>query len=192
MSVFGMLSSTTGLTSTFEYLNIEAEQLAVLIHNYTGLITSPQLRASLHVGNQPFFFANPIVQGKMMQNFMTSVKDLLEELLDTGNYRVLILSGDLDLNVGHTGIQDLALSLKWNGNDEYLGKEKQVWKDDKGKYAGNYQSAKGILTYALIHNAGHGVGMTKGDNAVGLIKGFVNGEIGGMKRFSNNVRREEL
>lgn len=51
---------------------------------------------------------------------------------------------------------------------------------DQNRYAGNIQSSKdGFLTYVLVRNAGHGVGINQPIKAVALMKGFARGEIGG-------------
>lgn len=98
------IASHTGLPSFYDYVvDQDPENVALLLlnHNYTELVTSSAFRSSLHVGNdQEFFMFSPQTQGRMLGNFMRSVKEELEELLETGKYRVLMIAGEFDLITG--------------------------------------------------------------------------------------------
>lgn len=178
--------SYTGLPSIYDVVDQDLEHIALLQHNYTDLITSPQVRMALHVGaTQDFAMFSPTVQERMKNSFMTSVKDLLEGLLDAKT-RVLLIAGDLDLITGHAGVQDVALELQWEGGEDFRQAEKQVWMD-QNRFAGNIQASKdGGLTYALVRNAGHGAGIYQPVRVLELMKGFVGRELGGGYRFEED------
>jgi len=60
-----------------------------LLLNYTELIEQESTRAALHVGNQPFFAMGTEAASRIRPNFMSSVKNFLEDLIESGKYKIV-------------------------------------------------------------------------------------------------------
>jgi len=120
-----------------------------------GFITwvqTPFVREAIHVGDLTYDIVNKNVQTALDHDFMTSVKPDIEKLLQA-NYKVSIISGQMDLSVPHIGVEKMIQSLEWSGKDEYAGIERKIWKfnDDIAGYAKILNN----LSYFMVRIGGH-------------------------------------
>ncbi|XP_021948992.1 venom serine carboxypeptidase [Folsomia candida] len=164
VGAFGIWSKLIGIdvTNVVGYsplYHINRDQ--VTNFNFTDFVASEQARDALHVGNVSFSWVSPLVQSNMNANFMMPVKNLLENILDTGLYKVIIFVGNMDVITGHLGVQQTLSNLNWEGRDELKNSTRGIWHVD-GRVAGYVHTARNV-THVLIRNAGHG---TNGDQPI--------------------------
>ena len=150
------------------------------IGNYATLVQRPGFRKQIHVGDAEF--SNLIhVFDKLGNDFMNTVRPLLEELLD--NYRVLYYSGQLDIIVAYPMSVSMYNSLNFSAAGEYRNATRVPWYVD-GELAG-YMKSAGNFTEVLVRNAGHMVPMDQPKWAFDLITRFTSGNLLKSRNKSN-------
>ncbi|XP_026804483.1 venom serine carboxypeptidase-like [Rhopalosiphum maidis] len=139
-----------------------------------------QGRAALHVGRRPWSSVD-VVYERMKYDIPLSVAPWLAELLDTGRYRVLLYSGQLDVIVPYRGTVNVARALRWAGAERFRNATRSIWMPNCSsrcrttKVAG-YATTHGPLTVLLVRNAGHMVPYDQPAWAHNMIELFTSGE----------------
>ncbi|KAG8227812.1 hypothetical protein J437_LFUL010970 [Ladona fulva] len=141
--------NATGFTFYFNYLHDHDESQFGDLGKY---IQQSSVRKAIHVGNKPFNDGKK-VEMNLQNDIMQSVKPWVEALLDSGMYRAVIYSGQLDIIVPYPATVSFLQSLKWSGAEKYANATRNIWHVG-GSLAG-YVKVAGPLTEVLIRNAGH-------------------------------------
>jgi len=124
-----------------------------------------------------------------------SEKHLLPPLL--AKYKMLLYSGQFDINVGAPGTELLLNTLAWPGLEDYRSAKRQIWRvrltesqhcisgarshrvaslvveQLAGDVVGYAKQARS-LTYVLVNGAGHMVPATQPASALDMINRFIN------------------
>lgn len=137
------------------------------------------MRQVLHVGNRPFNNGS-MVEKHLTDDVMRSISSWLAELLNSGEYRVLLYSGQLDIIVPYRGTMRLAKALNWKGAKDFNQAPRTIWRvkgdnDNQTDVAG-YVTTSGPLTVLLVRNAGHMVPADQPVWGLDLINRFTAGK----------------
>lgn len=153
-------------------------------------------RSALHVDYRPWSAVQDIVYERLMYDIPRSVGPWLAELLDTGRYRVLLYSGQLDVIVPYRGTVNVAQSLQWLGAQKFKNATRTVWRvtshelDSCGNNSSDnyrrcnatvnnvagYATTYGPLTVLMVRNAGHMVPYDQPVWAHDMISKFTSGK----------------
>lgn len=137
------------------------------------------IRGALHVGQRPFN-NNSMVEHHLINDVMQSVSPWLAELLEAGQYRVLLYSGQLDVIVPYPGTMRMAQSLKWSGAEKFHNATRTIWRvewqDNNSTEVAGYATTSGPLTVLLVRDAGHMVPADQPIWALDLINRFTTGK----------------
>lgn len=145
-------------------------------------VQESSVRAALHVGRRPWSGVDAIYE-RLKYDIPRSVSPWLGALLDTGRYRVLLYSGQLDVIVPYRGTVNVARSLRWSGAEQFRNAPRTVWRVPVSDcdlwcnvtVVAGYATASGPLTVLLIRNAGHMVPYDQPEWAHNLIVRFTSG-----------------
>ncbi|XP_061707852.1 venom serine carboxypeptidase-like [Cydia pomonella] len=118
---------------------------------YTTLLDKSDVKRALHVGDTRYYRINPEVYWKLDNDFLSSTKAMLEELLD--HYRALMYCGQLDQMLPCQQASKNHHTMKWNGSSEFLVAERYPYIFN-GSNAGYYKTG-GHLTEVMFLGAGH-------------------------------------
>lgn len=148
---------------------------------WDGYVQESSVRAALHVGQRPWSAVDAVYE-RLKFDIPRSVGPWLGALLDTGRYRVLLYSGQLDVIVPYRGTVNVAKSLRWSGAEQFQNASRTVWRvpvSDCDRcnitVVAGYAIASGPLTVLLVRNAGHMVPYDQPEWAHDLIKRFTSG-----------------
>lgn len=149
--------------------------------NWDRFVQENATRAALHVGKRSWS-AVDMVYERLKYDIPRSVSPWLATLLDAGQYRVLLYSGQLDVIVPYRGTVNVARSLQWSGAEQFRNATRTIWRvpvpggrENVTDVAG-YATAHGPLTVLLIRNAGHMVPYDQPAWALDLITRFTSGK----------------
>ncbi|VVC29668.1 Serine carboxypeptidase, serine active site,Serine carboxypeptidases, histidine active [Cinara cedri] len=138
-------------------------------------VQSWPIRGALHVGQRVWSVVD-VVYEKLMYDIPRSVSPWLAALLDAGQYRVLLYSGQLDVIVPYRGTVNVARSLQWSGAESFRNATRTIWRvpttKSGGTHVAGYATTYGPLTVLLVRNAGHMVPYDQPAWAHDLIKRF--------------------
>ncbi|XP_063839083.1 uncharacterized protein LOC135088132 [Ostrinia nubilalis] len=150
--------------------NVLKDYIDVL--NFQVFVTSPPVRAALHVGNANFDFRHGSANTMLRQDFLVSLTAKVEKLLE--HYRILIYCGQLDLTAPCVmNAEARRQHWRWSGRQAFLNAPRTPWSHN-GTVAG-YVKSGGNFTEVLVRGAGHLVPMDKPFETLELISSFVEG-----------------
>lgn len=141
------------------------------------------IRTALHVGQRSWSAVDAVYE-RLKYDIPRSVSPWLATLLDAGQYRVLLYSGQLDVIVPYRGTMNVARALQWSGAEHFRNATRTIWQVpiadctascDVTHVAG-YATTYGPLTVLLVRNAGHMVPYDQPAWAHDLIKRFTSGK----------------
>jgi carboxypeptidase C (cathepsin A) len=149
----------------------------------TAWINQPDVKAALNVGDRPWrqsdgqgpsSIGKPVpehLKGDEMQDIPDAVIiDLIE------NYKFMFYSGQMDgSSCNFLGTQRMIAALEWDGKESYENSERVVWKVDD-KVAGYFKGNVKGLSYVLVANSGHLVPTNQPENALDMLRRFINEE----------------
>lgn len=130
--------------------------------DWENYVNEPAVRVALHVGRRPWGDRRMVAEA--LNDLERSVSPWLTDLLDTGRYRVLFYSGQLDIIVPFPGTVNAARSLRWSGAENFRNASRTAWRVPGTKTCGNltnvadvagYATTYGPLTVLMVRNAGH-------------------------------------
>lgn len=145
-------------------------------------VQESSVRAALHVGRRPWSVLDAVYE-RLKYDIPRSVGPWLSALLDTGRYRVLLYSGQLDVIVPYRGTVNVARSLRWSGAEQFRNASRTIWRvpvqncDQCNVVVAGYATASGPLTVLLVRNAGHMVPYDQPEWAYDLINRFTSGRL---------------
>lgn len=170
----------TNLTGMQYYFNMLWDRDPEPYGDWQKYVQEPSARAALHVGQRPLNNGS-LVELRLENDVMQSVATWLAFLLDTGRYRVLLYSGQMDIIVPYPGTVRLSRALEWSGAERFRNATRTIWRvpsNDKSTVSevAGYAASSGPLTVVLVRDAGH---MVPGDQPVwglDLINRFTTGK----------------
>lgn len=109
------------------------------------------------------------VYKKLFTDFMVPYAHLVEYCLQ--NIPVLIYNGQNDIIVENPGTMRWVEQLHFDKAQEFRSTLFKTWKVND-KVAGSVKKA-GNLEFRIVNNAGHLVPMDQGENALAMVKSFV-------------------
>lgn len=147
------------LTGMQSYFNMLRDQDPPSDDDWKTYVQEPLVRAALHVGSRPFNDGSA-VEHHLTDDVMRSMSTWLAALLDAGQYRVLLYSGQLDIIVPYRGTMRMVKSLKWSGAEQFRNASSTIWRVQRmnGENAtdlAGYATTSGPLTVLLVRDAGH-------------------------------------
>jgi len=173
------------LTGMRYYYNVLMDREPAFLDDWKQFVERPSVRAALHVGQRPInSFA--VVNQHLLEDMMRSVAPWLAALLDTGYYRVLLYSGQLDIKYHHRGNMRMAQSLEWSGAERFrnaalrtfwrVRERKNRCENSNETVVAGYATTYGPLTVLLVRDAGHMVPADQPVWALDLIDRFTTGK----------------
>jgi vitellogenic carboxypeptidase-like protein len=173
------------LTGMHYYYNMLLDQKPPSSNDWKKFVEKPSVKAALHVGSRPLNNFT-VVQQHLLGYVLQSVAPWLGSLLDTGRYRVLLYSGQLDIKLHYRGTMNMARLLEWSGAEGFRNYAKRtIWRvheQKNGCDGGNkttvagYATTSGPLTVLLVRDAGHMVPADQPVWALDLIDRFTGGK----------------
>ncbi|GFS12693.1 carboxypeptidase [Elysia marginata] len=128
-----------------------------------SIMASERVRQAVHAGSLPFHAVNYDVHERMGFDYLSSTRDKLGALLDTGSYKVLIFNGDFDPVITSGAVEEAVLEIPWLGHVDYAKQSRQMWYwptklDPVGdfKLFGFYTQSRDLCR-VVVHGAGHHV-----------------------------------
>lgn len=170
------------LTGMRYYFNILWDREPTPYGDWEKYVQEQFMRDALHVGRRPFNNGT-VVEQHLMGDMMQSVATWLAVLLDSGRYRVLLYSGQLDIIVPYRGTMRVAESLKWSGAAAFKNATRTIWRvalpgpaTDNAVEVAGYATSSGPLTVLLVRDAGHMVPADQPLWAIDMINRFTTGK----------------
>ncbi|XP_026815675.1 venom serine carboxypeptidase-like [Rhopalosiphum maidis] len=136
--------------------------------SYIDLLQTVDSRRALHIGDIEYTSLG-VIYYKMIPDFMTSVKEHLEQLVTS--YPILVYNGQMDLVVAYPLSVNLYSNMKSPYGADYKKAIRKPWYVDK-KLAG-YIKTVGNLTEVMVRNAGHLVSCDRPEVLYDLIHKFI-------------------
>jgi len=163
--------NVTGLQDYFNVLQPQYPDFDL----WEAWLDQADTRALLNV-NQDVAFngSSPVVEEKLVEDVMRSVKDLMPGLL--ARYPCLFYSGQLDLIVGGPLTDAFLNSIVWPGRDAFRSSKREVWRGVDDQVQG-YKRSGGNLTQVIIRNAGHLAPTDQPQWSLDMIQHFVEGRL---------------
>ena len=127
------------------------------------------MRNALNVGDHTWSFENQTSYNALNADEQQTVIHLLPHLIN--NYRILIYTGNVDLNCNVLGVDNYLNLLPWSDFNKWYTSPRVMWNVD-GTLAG-YARNLDNLTNLVVRNAGHEVPYFQPKNALDLFRRFV-------------------
>ncbi|XP_066485018.1 LOW QUALITY PROTEIN: probable serine carboxypeptidase CPVL [Tiliqua scincoides] len=140
---------------------------------FENLLSMPEVRKSIHVGNLTFHNGS-IVAEHLLEDVMKTIKPWLAVLMN--NYRVLLYNGQLDILVGPPLTERFLPSVPWTKVEEYKNANRTVWKiDPKDSEVAGYVRQAGEFYQDIVRGAGHIVPYDQPERALDMMDRFISG-----------------
>lgn len=136
---------------------------------YVSLITKDHIRKLIHVGQRKYEDCSDRVWIDFQQDFMQSMKPMIEELLE--HYPIMFYSGQLDIIVAYPLSENFFQKLQWNGAEQYYNAKRNILK--VGKHVAGYYKSAGNLTDVLLLNAGHMAPFNQPKHVLDMLHKFI-------------------
>ncbi|XP_050439182.1 venom serine carboxypeptidase-like [Adelges cooleyi] len=140
--------------------------------SYIDMLQTAESRRALHIGDVEYTSLG-VVYYKMIPDFMSSVKTLLEQMVT--RYPILVYNGQMDLVVAYPMSVSLYSSMKSSYDADYKKAIRKPYYINN-KLAG-YIKSVGNLTEVLVRNAGHLVACDQPKILYDLIHKFINKQL---------------
>lgn len=165
------------LTGMHYYFNMLWDRDPTPYGDWEKYVQEPFMREALHVGQRPLNNGS-LVELHLANDMMQSVASWLATLLDAGQYRVLLYSGQLDIIVPYRGTMNMAQSLKWSGAEGFHNATRTIWRvgHENATVVAGYATTSGPLTVLLVRDAGHMVPADQPIWGLDLINRFTTGK----------------
>ncbi|CAI8587103.1 unnamed protein product [Vicia faba] len=149
--VLDVLQNMTGLATLYDYSR-KAPYEDELVAKFLNI---GAVRKALGVkvdDSSVYEKCSKIVWAALYADLMKSVKHMVEKLLKE-EMRVLLYQGQRDLRVGVVQVEAWVKSMKWEGIEEFVNGEREIWKVN-GEVAGYVQKWKSF-TNVVVLGGGH-------------------------------------
>jgi len=147
----------------------DSDPMNALMIPLTAYLNEPATKEAIHVGNHNFSFFSYASYNALNADEQQSILYLLPNLID--HYRVLIYTGNMDINCNLLGVESYLNVMDWPYSGEFFDAPRLFWKVD-GSLAG-YSRNLHNLTALIVRNAGHEVPYFQPQNALDMINRFL-------------------
>lgn len=158
------LKNITGIKYPYNsHMDLVEPNAENLLYRHEVFLNQQWVQEAIHVDTSTighvFKSSSDVVYVNLLRDLYKSVGSLVEDLLDSGECRMLFTSGQLDLIVPHTTVSKFLQELKWEHNigsmvtSRFSMMPYSMW-IYQGKVTG-YTKTIGNLTYLMMRNAGH-------------------------------------
>ncbi|KAL7976701.1 hypothetical protein Chor_008650 [Crotalus horridus] len=132
------------------------------------LLSLPNIRKSIHVGNLTFHDGS-MVEEYLLEDIMKTIKPWLAVLMD--HYRVLIYNGQLDIIVAAPLTERFLPTVPWGKVKEYKNAERIVWRiHDKDPEVAGY------VRQVIVRGGGHILPYDQPERALDMMDRFIMGK----------------
>jgi carboxypeptidase C (cathepsin A) len=142
------------VTGFQNFLNYLQPTFPPSFSHHRAFLRQPFVRSAIHVGSQKYHSFSKKVARSLKEDFHQSSRSILEKLLDL-EYKVLVISAQLDMVCHAPGIYKLVHALEWSGKEDFANSSRVVWKVNS-ENAGYLKVAKN-LAYLVMRNTGHAI-----------------------------------
>uniref|UniRef100_A0A6B2L691 Carboxypeptidase n=1 Tax=Arcella intermedia TaxID=1963864 RepID=A0A6B2L691_9EUKA len=133
-------------------------------------LNSEAVKKAIGVGNLTWQFVSMPVYTALDADEQQSSRHLLPNLID--NIRVLIYTGNMDLNCNVAGVDAYIEDMPWKGHKDWINTKRTFWKVD-GSLAG-YAKSLNNFTALVLRNSGHEAPFYQPKNCLDLLTRFIN------------------
>ena len=163
-----LFQNATGFSNIYNYL-WTVDPFSPLDNPYEDFLELPASRASIHVGDVPFYGVSVIVADYLVGDVMNTTKPMVAALLDAG-YKMMTYNGQLDVVTAYPLADRWLTSMEWHGAEQYHDAERIIWRE-QGEIAG-YVRQVDNLQQVMVRNAGHDVPADQPGSVYALITKF--------------------
>lgn len=142
--------NATGVT---DYYNINRDAEPASFGNYVPFVTSPTVRAGIHVGNNTYH-QDTAVEFALISDFMVTQQPRIETMLNA-SIRVMIYNGQLDVICGTPLTEAYVPTLAWPGQAGWIASTKNIWMSPVDGTVAGYVKAYANLVQVVVRGAGH-------------------------------------
>lgn len=171
-------ANVTGMTTNYFNFN-ESPDAAPLGGDFVKWLNTDAIQAKIHVGNIKYAPLNDTVEYHLKADWMRGVVDMLVPIME--NYKVLIVSGQLDIILGAPLTEQFLAKLEWSGAKAYAEAKKIVWRrESKGPGSqlpdvAGYVRQVGDFAQVVVRGAGHMVPGDQPERAKDMLDRFIAG-----------------
>ncbi|XP_061442030.1 probable serine carboxypeptidase CPVL [Rhineura floridana] len=141
---------------------------------YGQLLSFPEVRKSIHVGNLTFHNGSA-VEKHLLEDVMKTIKPWLAILMD--NYRVLLYSGQLDIIVGAPLTERFLPTVPWAKVEEYKNAERVVWRiHARDPDVAGYVRQAGEFYQIIVRGGGHILPYDQPERSLDMMDRFISGK----------------
>lgn len=144
---------------------------------YQQYLSLPNVRQTLQITQETIKACNSTIYSDFVSSgaLLQSNTKGLGNLLDSG-IPVIIMAGELDATYNWAGNLAVAMSIEWNGADDFNNSPLKPLSVN-GQNVADVQN-HGILTFAKVHNAGHLVSWDQSEISLNLLNTWLSGNWG--------------
>lgn len=149
----------------------------------TTWLNEPNVHKALNVGSRPWrqsdgqgpsSIGRPVPEHLKLDEMQPIPDSVITDLID--NYRFMLYSGQYDgSSCNFLGTERMLEELDWDGKEAYETSERKVWKVD-GSVAGYAKGSTDNFSFVLVANSGHLVPTNQPENALDMLRRFLNNE----------------
>ncbi|XP_054847402.1 probable serine carboxypeptidase CPVL [Eublepharis macularius] len=167
----GSPSYTQNVTGCSNYFNFLQCQEPADQEYFGELLSLPEVRKSIHVGNLTFHDGS-LVEKHLLEDVMKTIKPWLAILMD--NYRVLLYNGQLDIIVAAPLTERFLPTVPWAKVDEYKNAERVVWKiHPADPDVAGYVRQAGEFYQVIVRGGGHILPYDQPERSLDMIDRFI-------------------
>ncbi|XP_071102210.1 probable serine carboxypeptidase CPVL [Haliotis cracherodii] len=168
----GFFYNVTGYTA---HENILEMQGPADMSYYTAYVDLPEVRRAIHVGNMTFSDSSNRVFQMLYSDFLDSVRPWFLTLLNSGQYKVLLYNGQLDIIVCSPTTEAMLDSMtEWRDLPAYRQATKHIWRvSPTDQEVAGYVRVVGNFTQVIVRGSGHIVPFDQPDRAYDLIQRYI-------------------
>ncbi|KAM6450181.1 putative serine carboxypeptidase CPVL isoform 1-T2 [Liasis olivaceus] len=165
------IQTITGCSNYYNFLQCQEPT----DQEYFGkLLSLPNIRKSIHVGNLTFHDGS-IVEEHLIEDIMKTIKPWLAILMD--HYRVLLYSGQLDIIVAAPLTERFLPTVPWAKMKEYKNAERIVWRIyDKDPEVAGYVRQVDEFYQVIVRGGGHILPYDQPERALDMMDRFITGK----------------
>ncbi|GFR99980.1 carboxypeptidase [Elysia marginata] len=146
-SVFTQMHKTLGFDSLDNALSTKKYDW-----HFEKYLNKPEIQHVIHARACQYKFQEENILVHMAEDFIKGVSKELKIALE--NYKVLMVSGQMDMVVSVPMVESFLHDFRWSGMSRYLAADKIMWRDGDGEVAGYVTEVKN-LTRVVMRKAGH-------------------------------------
>lgn len=184
------LKNVTGINHPYNYqVDLKQPDIEDILYRHDIFLNQKWVQDAIHVDRamtgKRFSTSSDVVYLNLLRDLYKSVSPLVEELLDSGKYKLLFTAGQLDLIVPHTTISRFLEELKWGGEGDFMSTVTSPfslvpsvpW--NLNDQVVGYRKTVGNLTYLLLRDTGHHPFIDQPETTLNMMLQFTGGSSSG-------------